>query len=73
MSDETWRVQIDLDPIQPARVMKQLSPLDFVTIEAVSGDRESLEWLLEHVRDRIVSHTDVELVEEGCKDGIADG
>lgn len=73
MSDETWRVQIDLDPIQPARVMKQLPPLDFVTIEAVSGDRESLEWLLEYVRDRIVSHTDVELVEEECEDGIADG
>ena len=64
MSDETWRAQIDLDPIQPARVLKQLTPLDFVTIEAVSGDRESLEWLLEYVRDRIVSHTDVELVEE---------
>jgi len=73
MSDETWRVQIDLDPIQPARVLKQLTPLDFVTIEAVSGDRESLEWLLEYVRDRIVSRTDVELVEEECEDGIANG
>ena len=73
MSDEMWRIQIDLDPIQPTRVLKQLTPLDFVTIEAVSGDRESLEWLLEYVRDRIVSHTDVELVEEEREDGIDNG
>lgn len=61
MSDEMWTVRIDLDPIQPTRVASHLAPLDFVTIEACSEDRESLEWLLEHVRDRIVSHTDVEL------------
>lgn len=67
MSKETWRVQIDLDPVQPARVANHLPPLDFVTIEAFSEDRESLDWLLELVRDRIVSHTDVGRVVEKIK------
>jgi hypothetical protein len=60
---DVWSVAVDLDPFQPTRVISNQEPLDFVTVKAVSGDRESLEWFLEYVRDRTVCHGDVTLNE----------